>query len=171
MKILLIVGILVVVLVIIVVGVGSILPVEHHVTREVILKSTPAKTWAIIVDFPSAPKWRKNLKSVEKVERDGEIMWKEEDQSGDSLLYRTLFSQEPKKLVREIVGPELPFGGTWTFVLEPHPEGAKLQITEDGKVYQPVYRFVSRFFLGHSRSLDLYLGALEQYVASAKLSS
>jgi hypothetical protein len=37
---------------------------------------------------------------------------------------------------------------------------AIVQITEDGEVYNPVFRFVSRFILGHTRTMDFYLRAL-----------
>jgi hypothetical protein len=32
-----------------------------------------------------------------------------------------------------------------------------LRITEDGEVYNPVFRFVSRFVMGHTATMDKYL--------------
>ena len=37
-----------------------------------------------------------------------------------------------------------------------------VRITEDGEVYNPIFRFVSRFVFGQTRMLDAYLRALGQ---------
>jgi hypothetical protein len=43
------------------------------------------------------------------------------------------------------------------------PEGSvtRLTITERGVVYNPVFRFASRFIIGHAGSIEQYLAALE----------
>jgi hypothetical protein len=33
-------------------------------------------------------------------------------------------------------------------------------ITENGEVYNPIFRFVSRFIMGHTATLDAYLKSL-----------
>lgn len=35
--------------------------------------------------------------------------------------------------------------------------GTTLRITEDGEIYNPVFRFVSRFFMGYDRTAKTYL--------------
>ena len=35
-----------------------------------------------------------------------------------------------------------------------------MTISERGEVYNPLYRFVSRFFIGHTRTIDAYLAEL-----------
>ena len=64
---------------------------------------------------------------------------------------------------RETAGPGAERGGTGrcTSGLEPTATGTRLSITEDGSVYNPIYRFVSRFFLGYTTTADAYLDALE----------
>jgi hypothetical protein len=55
----------------------------------------------------------------------------------------------------------LPFGGTWTFEVTPIGDGGSVvRITEDGEVYNPVFRFVSRYFMGYTATIDSYLKAL-----------
>ena len=39
-----------------------------------------------------------------------------------------------------------------------------MRITEDGEVYNPVFRFVSRAVMGHTAMLDAYLKALGKAV-------
>jgi len=45
--------------------------------------------------------------------------------------------------------------------LEPQGNGTRLTITEEGEVYNPIFRFVSRFIMGHTRTIDRYLGDLK----------
>ena len=59
--------------------------------------------------------------------------------------------------VRRIVGDDLPFGGDWTFEIEPAAAGSKVTITETGYVDNPIFRFVSVVFIGHPRFMDQYL--------------
>ena len=37
-----------------------------------------------------------------------------------------------------------------------------LRVTEHGEVYNPLFRFVSKFIIGHHTSLEQYLRALGQ---------
>jgi hypothetical protein len=50
--------------------------------------------------------------------------------------------------------------GTWTYSLQSNGEFTIVRITEDGQVYNPVFRFMSRFVLGETRTMDVYLRAL-----------
>jgi len=68
--------------------------------------------------------------------------------------------------VTRIADPKLPFGGTWTYELSPAPERTSLRITEDGEVRNPVLRFVSRFVLGHTATIDRYLADLGRHVGA-----
>jgi len=40
------------------------------------------------------------------------------------------------------------------------PGVTNVRITENGQVYNPVIRLMSRFVLGHTRTMDIYLYAL-----------
>ena len=51
----------------------------------------------------------------------------------------------------------LPFGGTWTWAIEPSSEGCSVRVTEDGFVTNPIFRFVSRFIMGHHATMDARL--------------
>jgi hypothetical protein len=67
-------------------------------------------------------------------------------------------SVEPnKRLVTRIADPSLPFGGQWTYEILPAGDSTTLRITEDGEVYNPVFRFASRFIFGHSATIEDYL--------------
>src|SRR5438093_213928 len=74
-------------------------------------------------------------------------------------------SVPPKLLVTKVVG-EKAFGGTRTFEIGPAGRGSTLTITERGEVYNPIFRFVSRFVMGHHRTTDAYLSRLRRRFAA-----
>ena len=62
-----------------------------------------------------------------------------------------------------IADPNLPFGGTWTYELTPQADGSTmLRITENGEIRNIFFRFVSRFLMGYTKTMEDYLNALGQ---------
>ena len=77
---------------------------------------------------------------------------------GDGAILYVVEEEIPsRRLVTRIADRSLPFGGAWTFDLLPNASGTILRITEDGEVYNPVYRFMSAFVFGHHATIDTYL--------------
>lgn len=144
-------------LVAVVLIVGSLLPREHVTARSIDLQQPPEAIWAVITDFDDAPAWRQDIAAVRREERGGETVWVEVDQTGDEIAYRTLESQPPNQLVREILGEDLPFGGRWTFRIAPEDGGSRVTIRENGFVDSAFFRFVSVVLIGHSTFIDRYL--------------
>jgi hypothetical protein len=62
--------------------------------------------------------------------------------------------------VARIADTDLPFGGTWTYELKPEGAGTRVTITERGEVYNPIFRFMSRFVLSQTATMEKYLAAL-----------
>ncbi len=79
---------------------------------------------------------------------------------GETITYELLDRVPARSLKRRIATDNLPYSGTWTYSLQPNGEGTVVRITEDGEVNNPVFRFMSRFVLGHTRTMDAYLRAL-----------
>jgi hypothetical protein len=90
-------------------------------------------------------------------------MWRETDKGGQTIAYEAVESAPPRRLVTRIADPSLPFGGTWTYDIAPASSGSgpTLSITENGEVYNPVFRFVSRYIMGHAATIDSYLKAVK----------
>jgi hypothetical protein len=63
----------------------------------------------------------------------------------------------PHRLVTRVTEKEKNFGGTWTVAIASTPSGADVTITEDGWVANPIFRFVSRFVIGHHATMDTLL--------------
>ena len=64
-------------------------------------------------------------------------------------------------MVVKIVDDKLPFGGSWLYEIDEVNGKTIIRITENGEVYNPFYRFVSRFIIRHNASIEQYLTNLK----------
>jgi uncharacterized protein YndB with AHSA1/START domain len=154
------VGLLVAAVVAVVV-IGALLPKGHTATRSARFNQPPEAVWAAITDIDGFPGWRPGVTRVEHLAGgDGRQRWREHDRQG-KITFEVVEAAPPARLVVRIADAGLPYGGSWTYVVAPAGDGAStLTVTEDGEVYNPVFRFVSRFVLGHTAGLEKYLKAL-----------
>lgn len=139
--------------------IGAALPVRHHATRKARYRVTPEVLYAVMA---GPPDWRSGVKSYGSLpDRDGRRVWWEEDNRGQKITYELVEDIAGKRRTVRIADRDLPYGGTWTYDIAPTSDGgSELRITEDGEIYNVIFRFVSRFFLGYTGSMDGYLGDL-----------
>ena len=124
--------------------VGMMLPQSHTATRTLRVNQPPDAVWKAITDYAAQPQWRAELKKIERMpDNNGHEVWKEYNSAGEMPL-ETTEAVAPRRLVRKI-GAGLPFGGGWTYELAPDGAGTTLKITEDGEVYNPIFRVVGKF--------------------------
>lgn len=140
-----------------VIVIGSLLPTKHIATRTATLMAAPSDLFRLI----SGPQdWRTDLREYKFFDQENRHMVRETDKRGQTITYEIVQSQPPTLLKRTIADKSLPFGGSWTWNIKPASEGSSVTITEDGEVYNPIFRFVSRFVIGHTRTIDNYLAML-----------
>lgn len=151
-------------LVAIVALIGTSLPVQHTAARSATFKASPVQLWETI---SGPPTWRPDVIRYEELPaHEGHRMWIEYGKAGSKMTYEAIESGPPRKLVTRIADPHLPFGGTWTYEISPAPDGGStLTIIENGDVYNPIFRFVSRFVMGYTATIDRYLQALQTKLA------
>ncbi|HEU4720352.1 MAG TPA: SRPBCC family protein [Gemmatimonadaceae bacterium] len=143
-----------------VVLVGYLLPVKHVATVATHVPATPEQVWQAVTDVGAYPKWRGDVTSVEMLPVDsGHVAWREMGKNG-AISFAIEQAEPPRRLVTRITDKSLPFGGTWEYTVTPDGTGSRVRITEHGEVYNPVFRFVSRFIMGHSATASAYLKAL-----------
>lgn len=142
--------------------VGWMLPVRHRATIERTYKTSPAALFALITDIGSFPRWRLELQGVDVLpDENGHARWRERTKSGPPITYVVERTIPDRFVVGRIADSNLPFGGSWTYELTPAGESeTTLRITEDGEVYNPIFRFVSRFVMGHDATIKQYLSAV-----------
>lgn len=141
--------------------VGLLLPKGHVARRSIVLHQPPESVWSVITDFKGQPAWRKDVTRAELVSggADGEV-WREE--GSNTLSFRTSELQAPSRLVRTIADTNIAFGGRWVYELATEDGGTRLTITEEGEVYNPIFRFIGHFFLNQAATIESYLTGLAQ---------
>jgi hypothetical protein len=160
-------GGLVVVLVLVAIGtvaalVGSRLPRAHIASRQRTFPVPPEAVWTAITNVEAFPSWRSDVKKIERLpDREGRPVWIEDGSSGRITLAAERM-EPPRMLVLRIADPDLPFGGTWTYEIVPDPGGTRLTITENGEIYNPLFRFMARFVFGHEGTIASYMTALDK---------
>jgi uncharacterized protein YndB with AHSA1/START domain len=137
--------------------VGAMLPKEHVASRMARYRQPPEAIWQAITSVEEMPRWRSDLKAIQRLpEENGQAGWVERSSFGD-LPLRVEESAAPRRLVLRIADPNLPFGGTWTYEIEPVEGGATLRITERGEIRAAFFRFMSRFIFGYTATMEQYL--------------
>ncbi len=145
------------VLVAVIWAIGASLPKEHVATRKARFAQAPETIWAAITEVDAFTTWRKDVKSVKRLPAEnGKPGWVETMDMGEIPLRVEEFTP-PSRLVTRIADPNLPFGGTWTFEIEPAEGGAILRITEAGEVRPAMFRFMARYIFGHTATMEAYL--------------
>jgi ribosome-associated toxin RatA of RatAB toxin-antitoxin module len=142
-----------------VVIVGWMLPVNHRASRRVSVHANSHDVFALVERVDTYPQWQTGVQRVEVMPSNGSntpLKFRVDGSNGPILF--ELSEREPdERIVTRIADTTLPFGGKWTYEIAPSDGGASLRITEDGEVYNPVYRFASRFVFGYTRTIDQYL--------------
>lgn len=159
MKWLFILAGIIVCLILIVVAIGYMLPVRHTATVTVPVNAAPDKVWGRLVDFKEYPSWRSDVKTVELI---SDSEWIEINGHNHKLPLKIMRKEPVSRFSMQINGKGLPFGGNFEFML--HPEGGRtiVTITENGEIYNPVFRFVARFIMGYSATAEKYGSHLQR---------
>lgn len=148
-------------LVAIVTAIGYALPRDHVATRAATFPAPPDRVWAALVDVTAYPSWRSDVASVEPLPpRNGLPAWKEHSKRGDAITFAFDLMAPPSRLTATITDPSLPFGGSWEYALTSEGTGTRLVVTEYGEVRNPIFRFVSRFFMSPTATMETFLTAL-----------
>jgi uncharacterized protein YndB with AHSA1/START domain len=150
--------------------VGANLPERHTQIASLTVRANRVTVWKVITDYEKMPEWWPDIKAVRFETRpNGEIWTWNRDSHGEEIAFRTLGQREPEQLIREIVGENLPFGGTWTFDLSDVSDGhTRIMITEEGFVKPPVFRVIAKYFIGYDKTMNSFFTNLEKRLAATK---
>jgi uncharacterized protein YndB with AHSA1/START domain len=110
----------------------------------------------VLADFQQWPTWRSGLKEI--LSKGNEFT--EVSSDDEVVTYRIEEFNPPERLVTRIATRDLPYGGAWTYELTPTAKGCSLTITENGEVYNPMFRFIANYMIGHTSTIEKYLDDL-----------
>jgi len=141
--------------------VGAMLPRDHVAAMTARIAATPDSVWAALTTPADFPSWRHDVKAVDLLPPvPAGPSWREHSAQG-AITYVVDVAQRPHRLVGRIADTNLPFGGSWEYLVEPDgPSASRVTIVERGSVYNPIFRFVSRFLMSQTATIDTYLRAL-----------
>jgi hypothetical protein len=150
-------------LVVLIAIVGSLLPRDHVAAMSARVAAAPDAVWAALTDRAAFPTWRRDVKRIELLpDSSSGPSWREHA-GHDAITYVAETQEPPRRLVSRIAGKNLPYGGSWEYRIEPDgASGSTVTVIERGSVYNPVFRFISRFFMGHTSMIDGFLRALSK---------
>lgn len=147
--------------------IGWRLPEAHEAVVEREYAAPPERVYEEIANPQEYPRWRSGVQKVEMLpDAEDRLRRFKEYALGDEVSYVIEEEVPAQRFVTTIEGQGLPYGGSWIFELSPSARGTQLRITEEGKVYNPFFRFVSRFIMGHTRGLETYHEDLEKRLAA-----
>ena len=156
-------------LILAIVLVGLVLPTKHRAARAATYNRPPAEVFRAINSPTDFPNWRTGVTKIEVLPpKDGKPTYREIGKDG-TILYEVEKSAPDSTLVTRIADRSLPFGGSWTYTLSPTSGSTTLRIVEDGEVYNPVFRFVSRFVIGHTATIDRFLRDLGKHFGQQEI--
>lgn len=144
---------------------GSLMPVKHRASVEGKFGISAEEMWAILTNHKDYKNWRKGIKELIM---NGSHEWTEQNNHGDKVNYRAEWVEPSKTLITRITNKDLPYGGYWEFNIKNEPGGCSVQITENGEVYNPIFRFMSKYIFGHDATLKGYLEDLNAKVVATK---
>ena len=154
-------------LVLVVVVVGALLPRDHVATVTARIGAPPAKVWSAITQPDSFMTWRTDLTRVEVLPSTSTgASWREYGKNG-AMTMAIEAADAPRRVTTRIVDQNLPFGGRWEFEIAPDGvDSSRVTITDRGWVSNPIFRFVSRYIMGQTASLEAFLRALGKHFGS-----
>ena len=151
--------------------IGSRLGQSHRTSVSKTFSVPPEVIWSAMTDVAAFPSWRAGVTRVERLpDRNGYPVWMEEGRSG-KMTMAVERMEPPRVLVARIADPKLPFGGTWTYEITPDAGGSRLTITENGEIYNPLFRFMARFIFGYEGTIQSYLSSLEKRLIGSRTRS
>jgi len=147
--------------------IGSRLAQSHRASVARTFPVPPDVIWAAITEVEAFPSWRSGVKRIERLpDRNGFPVWVEEGRSGKMTLAIERM-ERPRILIGRIADPNLPFGGTWTYEIAADGAESRLTITENGEIYNPMFRFMARFIFGYEGTIRSYMSSLEKRLAGS----
>jgi Polyketide cyclase / dehydrase and lipid transport len=136
--------------------IDTLLPVAHTASRSAAISAPPERVWAALTDVAAFPTWRPDVTKVEQLSAES---WREHGKHG-AITYRIMAAEPPARLVVQIADKSLPFGGEWEYTVAP----GQMTIVERGEIYNLLFRFMSRYVIGQTATIDAYLRALTRYL-------
>ena len=140
--------------------VGSFVARDHVARMTIDLASPPDRVWGLISDVAGTTRWRSDISAaVLNPNPGGPLRFTETTSNGD-IPFEVVSQDPPRRQVVRIIDDDQPFGGTWTWELEPTASGTRVTITEQGFIKNPIFRTLGLVLFSPYDTIDVYLRSL-----------
>jgi len=146
-------------------AIGLLLPRDHVASVTIDVAAPADRVWLVVSDFGGTAAWRSDVTAVRlEPAADGVARRFTESSSHGDITFEVVRQDPPGTQVVRIVDDNQPFGGTWTWALEPAGAGTRLTITEAGFVKNPIFRTMGALFFSPTTTMEAYLRALARHL-------
>lgn len=140
-------------------GIGAMMPESHTATLSQSYSASPDQLWDLITNFPEYEEWRSDFEKVELIDS---VTWREYYSYGEVLTFQQIEKDTLNFLKTKIADKNLPFGGYWEYTLLAEDENTtRVEIIENGEVYNPLFRFINSVFMDQTATIQTFLNDLE----------
>lgn len=154
-----------VLLVVLVYGVGLMMPAERGVTKTTLIDGLPELVYRIATEVEKYAEWRSDLRSLSIDERGDLASWTEVREGGATLRCRIVVKEPLRKYVVEYESSS-GIHGRWEGAFEPSSEDrTKLTCTETVVIDRPLFRLPAYLLMNIGARLDVLLGDLNRRAA------
>jgi len=139
-------------------AIGLALPQNHSARSTTSLPVAADQVFTRVSDVAGAAAWRSSIDRVELLNAAGTRF---REHGGDGpLTMEIVAAVGPSHFKTRIADQGLPFGGTWTWHIENTDDGSHVTVEENGEIYNPIFRVISRYAVGYNATVETYLGDL-----------
>jgi uncharacterized protein YndB with AHSA1/START domain len=142
--------------------IGAFLPREHSATCRARFRAGAEALFQRLADVEAYPAWHADVRAVRFLEPVGETRVFVEETKEGPRRYAIEACEPPRRLVLRVADDSLPYGGTWTYRVEPEASGCMVSVTEDGFVKPVIFRTLARFVFGYHATMESALRGLAQ---------
>ena len=138
-------------------GIGFLLPAGQMVRRSAVLDRPPTEVWAVVSDVEAHGTWRRDVDRVFALpDRNGHVAWRAVSERGETTF--EVVSDTPRRLVLAVSDEDAWFRGTLTWELHENgvggADGTRVELVESGEVSNVLMRFATRTFLDRGAGLE-----------------
>jgi hypothetical protein len=154
---------LIVFAILVVIAWGTGIPMYHVATCTATIHQSRSALFDVVETDAESAAWRTDvLRVVRLTDATGQPLWVETDTHGNATRYlETKTSREDGLIVREIDEPSAPYGGRWEYsFVDDGANTTVVRIKEVGTIFNPVFRFAARYFIGYTSRLETYISDL-----------
>lgn len=129
--------------------IGLFLPTERMATRTLTLPHEPELVWRIVSDVEQYPFWMQDLRAVKRLDdENGGETWELDYEAQDASMIEITEKEPMRVFATRLRGePGMEASRTIRFASRDGDSACTLEITEQGHIRNPFYRFVGSIML------------------------